>query len=56
MPPPPGRHLTWHDGPTAGHSVYLGLDRAHHRAVIVLADTGNPDTTSLGIKLLAKGL
>jgi hypothetical protein len=36
-------------------SSYFGLDRAHHRAVIVLADTGNPATTDLGINLLAKG-
>ncbi len=30
--------ITWHDGQTAGYTSYLGLDRAHHTAVIVLSD------------------
>jgi CubicO group peptidase (beta-lactamase class C family) len=50
-----GQTITWHNGQTAGYTSYLGLDRAHHRAVIVLSDVAvDPGTTDLGIQLLAR--
>ena len=49
-----GQTITWHDGQTGGYTSYLGLDRAHHKAVIVLSDVANPATTDLGITLLAQ--
>ena len=50
-----GQTITWHNGQTAGYTSYLGLDRQHHRAVIVLSDVAvDPGTTDLGIELLAQ--
>ena len=50
-----GQTITWHNGQTAGYTSYLGLDRQHHRAVIVLSDVAvDPGTTNLGIELLAQ--
>jgi CubicO group peptidase (beta-lactamase class C family) len=49
-----GQTITWHDGQTGGYTSYLGLDRAHGRAVVVLSDVANPATTDLGITLLAQ--
>lgn len=50
-----GQTITWHNGQTAGYTSYLGLDRAHHTAVIVLSDVAvDPGTTDLGIELLAR--
>jgi CubicO group peptidase (beta-lactamase class C family) len=48
-----GQTITWHNGQTGGYSSYLGLDRAHHTAVIVLSDVA-ADTTDLGSRLLAQ--
>lgn len=50
-----GQTITWHNGQTAGYTSYLGLDREHHTAVIVLSDVAvDPGTTDLGIGLLAQ--
>ena len=49
-----GQTITWHNGQTGGYTSYLGLDRAHRRAVIVLSDVANPGTTDLGANLLAR--
>lgn len=50
-----GRSLTFHNGQTGGYTSYLGLDRAHHRAVVVLSDVATPVTTDLGTRLLTTG-
>jgi CubicO group peptidase (beta-lactamase class C family) len=34
-----GRTLTWHDGATGGFASAIVLDRANHRAVIILSNT-----------------
>ena len=47
-----GQTITWHDGQTGGYASYFGLDRANHKAVIVLTDVANVATTDLGIELL----
>jgi CubicO group peptidase (beta-lactamase class C family) len=50
-----GQSIVWHNGQTAGYTSYLGLDQAHHTAVIVLSDVAvDPGTTNLGIELLAR--
>ena len=51
-----GKTITWHNGQTAGYTSYLGLDREHRQAVIVLSDVAadDPGTTDLGIQLLAQ--
>ena len=48
-----GQTITWHSGQTGGYASYLGLDRAHHKAVIVLSDVAN-DASDLGTQLLAR--
>ena len=48
-----GHTITWHAGETGGYGSYLGLDRAHGHAVIVLSDVAAEQTTNLGINLLA---
>ena len=55
--PSPSRStgLKHSSGQTAGYTSYLGLDRQHRRAVIVLSDVAvDPGTTNLGIELLAQ--
>ena len=47
-----GQTITWHNGQTGGYASYFGLDRANHKAVIVLTDVANVATTDLGIGLL----
>ncbi len=47
----PGHTITWHTGQTGGYTSYIGLDRAHRRATVVLADVATPATTDLGIDL-----
>jgi CubicO group peptidase (beta-lactamase class C family) len=49
-----GQTITWHNGQTGGYSSYVGLDRAHHTAIIVLSNIAADDTTDLGIRLLAR--
>jgi CubicO group peptidase (beta-lactamase class C family) len=49
----PGHTITWHTGQTGGYTSYIGLDRAHHRATVVLADVATPATADLGIDLVA---
>ncbi|WP_166789220.1 serine hydrolase domain-containing protein [Cryobacterium sp. TmT2-59] len=46
------RTVTWHSGETGGYSTYFGLDRANHRAAIVLSDVANRATDELGRELL----
>ena len=48
-----GQTITWHNGQTGGYASYLGLDRAGHKAVIVLSDVANNAASDLGIELLA---
>ena len=47
-----GQTITAHAGQTGGYASYLGLDRANHRAVIVLSDVAN-NANDLGIDMLA---
>ena len=47
-----GQTITHHAGQTGGYASYLGLDRAGHKAVIVLSDVAN-DASDLGSQLLA---
>ena len=47
-----GQTITHHAGQTSGYASYLGLDRAGHKAVIVLSDVAN-DASDLGSQLLA---
>jgi len=47
-----GQTITHHAGQTGGYASYLGLDRAGHKAVIVLSDIAN-DASDLGSQLLA---
>jgi CubicO group peptidase (beta-lactamase class C family) len=49
-----GQTITWHNGQTAGYTSYLGLDRQHHRAVVVLSDVAVAGTTDLGVELLTE--
>jgi CubicO group peptidase (beta-lactamase class C family) len=49
-----GQAITWHNGQTSGYSSYLGLDRAHHTAVIVLSNVATEHTTDLGTRLLTQ--
>jgi D-alanyl-D-alanine-carboxypeptidase/D-alanyl-D-alanine-endopeptidase len=35
--------IVWHNGGTGGYRTFLGLDKAHHRAVVVLATANSPD-------------
>jgi len=46
-----GRTVTWHDGGTAGFASIIVLDRANHRAVIVLSNT-NASVGDAGIALI----
>jgi CubicO group peptidase (beta-lactamase class C family) len=46
-----GQAITHHAGQTSGYASYLGLDRARHKAVIVLSDIAN-DGADLGGQLL----
>ena len=48
-----GRTVTWHNGQTGGYSSYVGLDRLHHKAVVVLSNIAIPATDGLGRDLLA---
>ena len=47
-----GQTITWHAGQTGGYASYLALDRARHKAVVVLSDVAN-DASDLGSQLLA---
>ena len=47
-----GQTITSHTGQTGGYASYLGLDRLHNKAVIVLSDVAN-DASDLGTQLLA---
>jgi CubicO group peptidase (beta-lactamase class C family) len=33
--------IVWHNGGTGGYRSYLGLDKAHRRAVVVLTNSAN---------------
>ncbi len=46
-----GRTVTWHDGGTAGFASIIVLDRASHRAVIILSNT-NASVNDAGIALI----
>jgi CubicO group peptidase (beta-lactamase class C family) len=48
-----GQTITSHAGQTGGYASYLGIDRARHKAVIVLSDVAN-DASDLGTQLLAR--
>jgi CubicO group peptidase (beta-lactamase class C family) len=47
-----GQTITAHAGQTGGYASYLGLDRANHKAVVVLSDVAN-NANDLGIDMLA---
>jgi len=46
-----GREVTWHDGGTGGFASIIILDRASHRAVIILSNT-NASVNIAGIALI----
>ncbi len=46
-----GRTVTWHDGGTGGFASIIVLDRASHRAVIILSNT-NASVNDAGIALI----
>ena len=46
-----GQTITSHPGQTGGYASYLGIDRARHKAVIVLSDVAN-NANDLGVELL----
>ena len=48
---PNGQTITAHAGQTGGYASYLGIDRARHKAVIVLSDVAN-NANDLGIERL----
>ena len=48
---PNGQTIAAHAGQTGGYASYLGIDRARHKAVIVLSDVAN-NANDLGIELL----
>ena len=48
---PTGQTITAHAGQTGGYASYLGIDRPHRKAVIVLSDVAN-NANDLGIELL----
>lgn len=50
-----GQTVTWHNGQTSGYTAYIGLDRQHRQAVVVLSDVARDDVTDLGVRLLARG-
>ena len=47
-----GQTVTWHNGQTASYTSYFGMDRDHHKAVVVLSDVATQATTTLGTDLL----
>jgi CubicO group peptidase (beta-lactamase class C family) len=47
-----GQTIAWHSGRTGGYTSYFGLDRAHHKAVVVLSDVATEASTRLGRDLL----
>ena len=49
-----GQTITWHNGQTGEYASYFALDRAHHKAVVVLSDVATEATTDLGVDLLAR--
>ena len=46
-----GRTVTWHDGGTGGFASMIALDRASHRAVIILSNT-NASVNDAGMTLI----
>jgi hypothetical protein len=44
-----GQTVTWRSSQTGGYTSYFGLDRAHHKAVVVLSDVAAEANTHLGI-------
>jgi len=46
-----GRTVTWHDGGTGGFASIIVLDRASHRAVVILSNT-NASVNDAGISLI----
>jgi CubicO group peptidase (beta-lactamase class C family) len=45
--------ITWHNGQTGGFSSFIGFDRSHRRAVVVLSNTSVP-VDGLAIDLLGE--
>ena len=50
-----GQSITWHNGLTGGYASFLGVNRAQHRAIIVLWDVAIPTIDGVGISLLSAG-
>jgi CubicO group peptidase (beta-lactamase class C family) len=48
-----GTVVTWHTGETGGFASMIALDRANHRAVVVLANTTEAPTYEVAMRLLA---
>ena len=51
---PGGQPIAWHNGGTGGYRSFLGLDRAQHRAVVVLTNSAT-SMEDLGMMLLQEG-
>ncbi len=49
-----GQTVTWHTGETGGFASMLVLDRANHRAVIILANTSEAPAYAAGMKLIGE--
>lgn len=49
-----GTVLTWHAGATGGFTSMLVLDRANHRAVVILANTSDAPLRDVGMKLIGE--
>ncbi|HZG65896.1 MAG TPA: serine hydrolase domain-containing protein [Herpetosiphonaceae bacterium] len=47
-----GRVVTWHTGETGGFASMLVLDRANHRAVVILANTTEAPVHDIGMMLI----
>ena len=49
-----GQTVTWHTGETGGFASMLVLERANHRAVIILANTSEAPAYAAGMKLIGE--
>lgn len=49
---PYDREIVWHDGGTGGFSSFIGLDKARHRAVVVLSNSAAANPNDIGLHVL----
>lgn len=53
---PYDREIVWHDGGTGGFSSFIGLDKARHRAVVVLSNSAAANPNDIGLHVLDERL